>query len=310
MTELLHTLCALVDAGKVPHAILLHEEDGGGAVPLALKFLEHLFGEQEGGKISKLIHPDVHFVFPTVSSSKACLPAWRSLVLEHPRFRQEDLTAALGIEGKTAIIAVAEAKEILSTLSLSALEGGYRAVLMYLPEKMNADAANRLLKMVEEPPAMTQFVFVTHAPEKVLPTIVSRCQRYRVMPGAGGASDSANPEFAAILRALLDAAVARDLPALLSASDRVAALPSRENVAEFCRYASAQLRQLFLLQQGLAALQGPQAAQWASYAAALPKPFPRKALAAFDRALLLTGRNVNLKLVFTELAGSLYRYGQ
>ena len=143
--ELLHTLCALVDAGKVPHAILLHEEDGGGAVPLALQFLEHLFGEAPGGKISKLIHPDVHFVFPTVSSSKACLPVWRSLVLEHPHFRQEDLTAALGIEGKTAMIAVAEAKEILSTLSLSALEGGYRAVLMYLPEKMNAEAANRLL---------------------------------------------------------------------------------------------------------------------------------------------------------------------
>jgi DNA polymerase-3 subunit delta' len=309
MTELLHTLCALVDAGKVPHAILLHEEDGGGAVPLALKFLEHLFGEQEGGKISKLIHPDVQFVFPTVSSSKACLPAWRSLVLEHPRFRQEDLTAALGIEGKSALISVAEAKEILATLSLSALEGGWRAVLMYLPEKMNAEAANRLLKMVEEPPAMTQFVFVTHAPEKVLPTITSRCQRYRVMPEESGTDISANPEFAAILCAMFDAVVAKDLLALLGVSDRAAALPSRENVAEFCRYASAMLRQLFLQQQGLTALQGSQAAQMASYATALPKTFPRKALAAFDRALLLTGRNVNLKLVFTELAGSLYRNG-
>lgn len=304
--ELLHTLCALVDAGKVPHAILLHEEDGGGAVPLALQFLEYLFGEAPGGKISKLIHPDVHFVFPTVSSSKACLPAWRSLVLEHPHFRQEDLTVALGIEGKTAMIAVAEAKEILSTLSLSALEGGYRAVLMYLPEKMNAEAANRLLKMVEEPPAMTQFVFVTHAPEKVLTTIVSRCQRFRVAPD-GPETLSANPEFAAILRELLSAAAAKDLTALLSAADKAAALPSRENVAEFCRYASAMLRQLFLLQQGLTALQGPRAAELAAYATALPRTFPRKALAAFDRAMLLTGRNVHLKLVFTELAGSLYK---
>ncbi len=308
MSELLHTLCALVDAGKVPHAILLHEDDGGGAVPLALRFLEHLFGEAPGGKISKLIHPDVHFVFPTVSSSKACLPAWRSLVLEHPDFRQEDLTAALGIEGKTALIAVAEAKEILSTLALSALEGGYRAVLVYLPEKMNAEAANRLLKMVEEPPQMTQFVFVTHAPEKVLATITSRCQRYRVMP-EGTETVSANPEFAALLRGMLDAVVAKDLLALLSAADKASALPSRENVTEFCKYASAMLRQLFLQQQGLNALQGPQAAEMAPFASALPKTFPRKALAAFDRAMLLTARNVNLKLVFTELAGSLYNYG-
>lgn len=306
MSELLHTLCALVDTGKVPHAILLHEEDGGGAVTLALQFLEHLFGEAPGGKISKLIHPDVHFVFPTVSSSKACLPAWRSLVLEHPDFRQEDLTSALGIEGKTALIAVAEAKEILSTLSLSALEGGYRAVLVYLPEKMNAEAANRLLKMVEEPPAMTQFVFVTHAPEKLLPTIVSRCQRYRVMPD-GTENISANPVFAAILQEMLRAAAAKDLLALLSASDKAAALPSRENVAEFCKYASAMLRQLFLQQQGLSALQRPQAEEMAPFASALPKAFPRKALPAFDRAMLLTARNVNLKLIFTELAGSLYK---
>ena len=305
--ELLHTLCALVDAGTVPHAILLHEDDGGGAVPLALAFLEHLFGEAPGGKISKLIHPDVHFVFPTVSSSKACLPAWRSLVLEHPDFRQEELTAALGIEGKTALIAVAEAKELLSTLSLSALEGGYRAVLMYLPEKMNTEAANRLLKMVEEPPSMTQFVLVTHAPEKVLTTIVSRCQRYRVPPRGASSGVSANPEFAAILKAMLSAAASKDLMALLVAGDRAAALPSRENVTEFCKYASAMLRQLFLLQQGLTALQGPQAAELSSYASALPKAFPRKALAAFDRAMLLTGRNVHLKLVFTELAGSLYK---
>jgi len=227
-------------------------------------------------------------------------------VLENPHFRQEDLTSALGIEGKTALIAVAEAKEILSTLSLSALEGGYRAVLVYLPEKMNAEAANRLLKMVEEPPAMTQFVFVTHAPEKLLPTIVSRCQRYRVMPD-GTESVSANPAFASILQEMLRAAASKDLLALLSASDKAAALPSRENVAEFCKYASAMLRQLFLQQQGLSALQGPQAEEMAPFASALPKSFPRKALSAFDRAMLLTARNVNLKLIFTELAGSLYK---
>lgn len=308
----------MVDSGKVPHAIMLHEDDGGGGVSIALSFLQYLYcshrsaGDSCGQcpsctKIAKMVHPDVHFVFPTVSSSEACLSQWRSVVSSNPFFGEHDLMESLGIEKKSAIISVAEAQKILSTLSLSALEGGYRSVLIYLPEKMNREAGNRLLKMIEEPPELTQFVLVTHAPEMVLGTIASRCQRLRVAPAPGASAPAAASGFAPLLDSLFAALASRDLMAALDAGEKIAALPSRENVKAFCKFASGELRRLFIAQQGLTALAAPEAGVCAPYASSLRKTFPRMALAAFDRALLMTGRNVNLKIVFTELVDSLYQ---
>ena len=158
-------LTGMIESGKVPHAILFHEEDGGGAMPLALAFLEMLFDEHN--RIPKLIHPDVHFVFPTAAGSISLqyMDRFRPLMLENPLFTEAEMAEALGIEGKNSLIAVSEAKHLLDTLSLSALEGGYRAVVLYLPEKMNQETANRLLKLIEEPPLQTQFILITHAPE-------------------------------------------------------------------------------------------------------------------------------------------------
>ena len=186
-------LTGMVDEGRIPHAILFHEDDGGGAFPIALAFLQYLFcRERSGGdscgrcpscgKIGRLIHPDVHFVFPTAAGalSEQFLEPLRRLVAERPAFREAELTDALGLAGKVPMIAVAESRRLLEKLSLSALEGGWRAVVIYLPERMNAEAANRLLKIIEEPPAQTQFLLIAHQMERVLPTIASRCQRIRV----------------------------------------------------------------------------------------------------------------------------------
>ena len=152
----------MVDSGKVPHAIMFHEDDGGGGVPIALAFLQYLFCKDKAGgdscgacpscnKISKLIHPDVHFIYPVNTGASTDFAAqWRELVLSNPVFTENDLREALGIEGKNAMIKVDEAKTVLDILSLYALERGYRALVMYLPEKMNKEAANRLLKAVEE----------------------------------------------------------------------------------------------------------------------------------------------------------------
>lgn len=141
--------------------------------------------------MSKLIHPDVHFVFPVNKGPKASddkptsesyIKYWRELAVANPYFTEADLQKAIGIESKSGLIAVAEAKSIISKLSLTAVADGYKAVIFYLPEKMNQETANRLLKMVEEPPEKTVFIFITHSPEKVLQTIFSRCQSIRVMP--------------------------------------------------------------------------------------------------------------------------------
>lgn len=315
-SEVKKALAGMVDAGRVPHAILFHEDDGGGAFPLALAFLQYLFCKRRGaadacgecpscGKIAKLIHPDVHIVFPTVAPalSEQCMEPFRRLFADRPMFRESELTEALGMEGKIPMISVAESRRLLEKLSLSALEGGYRAVILYLPERMGTEAANRLLKMIEEPPAQTQFLLIAHQPERVLQTIASRCQRIRVQP-AGALAEPDFPE-ADLWDDLMSALLDRDLLLALEQAERIASLPSRESAKAFCIFASEQLRRIFLCQQGVA-LAGefsPQVRQWA---AKCRKTFPRQALGVLDRAQNLIGRNVNLKILFADMADRMY----
>lgn len=314
--HLVRVLTSMADSGRVPHALLFHEDDGGGATTLALAFLQYLFcRERTGGdscgacpscnKISKLIHPDVHFFFPTTSSSKACVQQWRQLVLSNPGFREDDLNTALGLQGKKSLINVQEAKEILSILSLSALEGGLKVIFIYLPEKMNTEASNRLLKILEEPPELTHFVLITHAPDKLLSTVLSRCLLLRVPPTAA-LQHPRSEEFDTLLSKLFSALADRNLPRTLKASEEMAALPSRDSVKTFCAYASYELRQMFLAQQNIGRLAPEEGGVGAGFAPKLKKTFPRMALTAFDRVLQLTERNVNQKIIFTELADTLF----
>lgn len=295
------TLRSMVDSGKVHHAIMLHEDDGGGAVSVALEFLRHLY--HDDNKVTKLIHPDVHFIFPVTSGnlSVSYSREWRELVLANPYFTENDLNEALGIEGKSANIAVAEAKSLLETMSLSALEGGYRSALIYLPEKMNSESANRLLKLIEEPPALTQFVMVTHSPEKVLKTISSRCQQIRVAPGVGKSKSVPFSEFSDLMNAL----AAGDIQSALEAGEAVASLPSRESFKAFCKFAGERLREVFLLQQGMNSLSSADA-EITAWASSFDRKFPQAALADFGRAMSLIERNVNQKILFTDLVNRLY----
>jgi DNA polymerase-3 subunit delta' len=314
--EVIRALVGMVDSGRVPHAILFHEEDGGGAFPLALAFLQYLYCRQRSGgdscgacpscgKITKLIHPDVHFVFPTAAGalSERYMEPLRRLVAANPCFREAELLEALGIEGKIPMIAVSEARRLLEKLSLSALESGYRSVVIYLPERMNAEAANRLLKMIEEPPLQTQFLLITHQAEKVLTTISSRCQRIRIQPeGRGAGAEFANAD---LLDELMSALLSKDLAEALDVAERIASLPSRESAKAFCVFAADRLRQVFLVQQGVS-LPGdisPEAREWAGRCR---KTFPRQALEVLDRAQTLIGRNVNLKILFADLADRMY----
>lgn len=315
--DVVRALVGMVDSGKVPHAIIFHEDDGGGAFPLCMAFLQYLYCEGRSGgdscgvcpscnRIGKLIHPDVHFIFPTAASavSEQYMGQFRALVSSNPRFTEAELTSALGIEGKNSLIAVSESRHLLDTLSLSALEGGYRSVVIYLPEKMNPEAANRLLKMIEEPPARTEFLLITHQAERVLPTIASRCQHIRVRPSGEGCSELnfSSPELFA---ELMDALLSKDLLSCLDISDRIAALPSRESAKAFCKFASDRLRLIFLASQGLTGAEaaGADILRWA---AAVPRSFPRRALAVFDRGYALTERNVNAKILFTDIVNRLF----
>lgn len=306
MSELLNTLCGMADTGRVPHAILLHEEDGGGGVALGMKFLEHLYGGNP--RVAKMIHPDIHFVFPLILSGDAVseqyAKEWRALVQENPGFSEGDLYDALGFEGKNTVISVKEANFLLGVLSRYSLEGGYTTVVIYLPEKMNSVAANKLLKILEEPPQQTLFLMVTHAPERLLPTILSRCQLFR-LESSGGAEVTLRYDDGGLLASLMDAVIARNLAAALEVGEQLAALPSRDSMRAFCRYAAEKMRRVFLVQQGLSSLAGDDA-EAATWAAACKKTFPRKALEALDKASALIGRNVNQKILFTDLVDRFY----
>ena len=322
-------LRSMVDAGRIPHAILFHEDDGGGAFPVVLSFLQYLYctdrkdGDSCGrcpscNKVGKLIHPDVHFVYPVttpkssaesaVSPSLPYIQKWRELLLANPSFHEEEFNEVLGMEQKSTVITVAEASSILSRLSLSAVEGGYRCVVMYLPEKMNLPTANKLLKMIEEPPENTLFLLVTHNPEKVLTTVFSRCLLMRIMPD--GRSAYVDPQFKEIFYDLMNALTERDLAAALETVDTIAALPSREKQKSFLKFAAEGLRNIFLCQQNLLPVVSFPPEEEEFYrrtAARCKRTFARNALSVMDRSLLLLERNVSQKILFTDAVCKLYR---
>lgn len=316
-TDVVDALHRMVESGHVPHAILFHQDDGAGAFPVALNFLEELYGGNP--RVRKLIHPDIHFVFPVAGSDKPVsqnfIGPFRELLQENPYFFENELYEAIGIEGKQSNISVNEARALLDKLSLSAVEGGYRTVVMYLPEKMNAQAANALLKMVEEPPQKTLFLLITQAPEKVLVTIASRCLHIRIQPLSMEADSIVHAREvagAAVLRDLfhdiLEAISARNLLQALETADAVADLKDREKQKSFCRLASEDLRRIFLVQKTpeLAVLPEGEGDWFRRMAGALKPTFPRKANDALQRALVLLERNVNQKILFTDLVSKLY----
>jgi len=136
--------------------------------------------------MDKLVHPDLHFVFPVINKSKTAgrstvsddeIATWRETVLEQQYFGFEEWLSAIDADNKQASIFVTESEQILSKLSLKSVEGGYKIMIIWHAEKMNQQCANSLLKLLEEPPAQTVFILTTDAPEQMLETILSRTQR-------------------------------------------------------------------------------------------------------------------------------------
>ena len=194
--EVKRQLCASVREGRIPHAQLFAGISGIGKLQLALAYAQYLncphrTEEDSCGtcptclQFEKLQHPDLHFVFPIVKTDSAdtCndfLEPWREIVLNKHYFDLEDWHKALGVETKQSMIYEKESGEILRKLSLKAYGDGYKVMIIWQPEKMNASSANKLLKILEEPPVQTVFLMVSEHPEQLLSTIQSRVQTIRV----------------------------------------------------------------------------------------------------------------------------------
>lgn len=288
-----------VAENRVSHALLFYGPEGSGKFAIALAFARYISCESRTeedacgvcpscAKYNKLIHPDLHFVFPVIKKksgtepvSDTYIPQWREMVLRSPWFSLTTWTEAMEVANEQALIPVAEAAEIVRKLSLKSFESDFKIMIIWLPEKMNAETANKLLKMIEEPPARTLFILVSEEDEKLLPTITSRCQHIRIpaiasedlsahLVKASGMDPVRAREIAAIangnmVRAmelareddnttvhlsrfttLMRTAWTRDIHALVNWSEETAAL-GRERQKSFLSYSLRMVRENFIL---------------------------------------------------------------
>lgn len=196
--EIKEQLIKSARTGIVPHARLFTEQGGAGAFPLALAYARYLnctnpTEEDACGKCpsclkyNELVHPDLHFVFPIISKKdkkkEVCddyLTEWRGFLKERPYFNMDSWLDYIEAGNSQALIYSKESDEILRKLSLKIYEATYRILLVWLPEKLHPTCANKLLKIIEEPPLNTVILMVSENPDLILGTILSRAQRLNV----------------------------------------------------------------------------------------------------------------------------------
>ncbi|WP_299223553.1 DNA polymerase III subunit delta' [uncultured Psychroserpens sp.] len=183
------------DFGRIPHAQLFVGPEGSGTLPMAIAYAQYVLcgnknSENTGGnescniKFTNLSHPDLHFAFPVATNDKVkshpvsshFMEEWRQLIKEQPYGNLFDWYRILGIDNKQGQIGVDEAQDIVKKLSLKSYEGGYKVMIIWIAEKMNTSTANKLLKLVEEPPNKTIFILIAEDEEQIINTIRSRCQ--------------------------------------------------------------------------------------------------------------------------------------
>ena len=183
------------EAGRIPHAQLFVGPEGSGTLPMAIAYAQYLLCGNVGGenagentacnlKFEHFSHPDLHFVFPVATTdgikshpvSDHFMVEWRQFLSESPYGSLFDWLRNLGIQNKQGLISVDEATDINKKLALKAYEGGYKVMIIWMADKMNGPSANKLLKLLEEPPAKTVFILITENIGDLLQTIVSRCQ--------------------------------------------------------------------------------------------------------------------------------------
>ena len=195
----------MVREDRLPHALMLCGPMGAGKMALAIAFGCYLLSKRsenseysecseyseyseysEHPMLKKLEHPDLHFTYPTIklpSMSTDHKPVsddfakeWHELIMDGPYFTMEQWMQAMGGENQQAIITAGESDDLLRKLSLKSSQGGYKVSIIWLPERMNIECANKLLKLIEEPPQQTVFIMVCEEPDKLLETIRSRVQ--------------------------------------------------------------------------------------------------------------------------------------
>lgn len=199
---------------RIPHAMLICGPAGCGKMAVALAFASHLLGDSP--LLHHWNHPDLHFTYPTIKGksmgsehqpvSDDYAVQWRQMLADGPYFTMEQWMGAMGADNQQAVITGAESDQIARELNLKPSQGGYKVCLVWLPERMNLTSANKLLKVLEEPPQHTVFVMVSEEPDKLIETIRSRTQCFAMRR-----IDTADIEAALVERRGLDPSMAHGI---------------------------------------------------------------------------------------------------
>ena len=291
-------LRSAVAEGRVPHAQLICGGEGTGKLAVAIAYARYLCcthrnGEDACGecpsckKFDKLVHPDLHFAFP-IYKKESTKPAysddfidkWRQAITDNPYLNLNQWMSHIGTENQQGLIYASQSEEIIRQLTLKSSEGNYKVMIIWMAEKMNGECSNKLLKMIEEPPAQTVFLLIAENPDLLLPTIQSRVQRLPLRPveeeviaralcDRYGLSDSdarqiahasagnwlqavetihlgsRSKEYIELFMALMRRSYARDLKGMRQWADTVAGM-GREPQKNFLIYCQRMIRESFI----------------------------------------------------------------
>ena len=347
-----------VQDNRISHAQLFLGPEGSGNLALAIAYAQYISCENRTPedscgtcpsclKYAKLIHPDLHFVYPVATTksitkepvSDDFIKEWREILLQNPYIRPTQWYEYIGVENKQGLINKFESSEIVRKLSLKTFEAEYKVMIIWMPEKMNIVAANKLLKILEEPPAKTVFILAAESSSLMLQTILSRCQLVKInklkteelLTGlvekyqleekeatsitrvANGnvlvalesmqtqSEDSTNfNHFVQIMRL----SYARSIPEIVDWVDTIAAL-GREKQKSFLNYALRLTRENFMLNQKqdeLTFLKDDELGFSQKFSAFINRENVFQISAEFEKACRDIERNAYGKIVFLDLA--------
>ena len=349
-------LLRMVGEERVPHAIMLCGPAGCGKLALALAMATRLLQPEQGqsaanveAMLKTFQHPDLHFTYPTIklkSMSAEHQPVsadfaveWRQTLMKSPYFSFEEWMNAMGGENQQAIITGAESDELARQLNMKSSQGGFKVSIIWLPERMNLTSANKLLKLLEEPPQRTVFIMLCEEPDKLLDTIRSRTQRidvkriadndieqalvqyrgiepeqaHRIARTAGGSwlkalealnTGNENRTFLDMFILLMRLAYSRNLKELKKWSEQVSAF-GREKQRRMLAYFIRQVRENFMFNFQISEL---------NYQTQEEEDFSKKFARFINEANVMDmvellekarrdiGQNANAKIVFYEMA--------
>ena len=349
-------LLQLVEEQRLPHALMLCGPTGAGKMALAMAFAAYLLkanskmpAANTEAMLAKWEHPDLHFTYPTIKLSSMSADhkpvsddfahQWHEMVMEGPYFTMNEWLEMMGGENQQAIITAGESDALTHKLSLKSSQGGYKVSLIWLPERMNIECANKILKLLEEPPQQTVFLLVCEEPDKLLETIRSRVQRVdvkriadedirqalierrglneetaqRVTRMANGSwlkalellsTDSENELFLDMFQTLMRLAYQRRVKDLKTWSERIAAM-GRERQKRFLEYFLRLIRENFVYN-----FQEPDLCYMSQREEEFAQNFARFINEAnvipiselVNKAIRDIGQNANAKIVFFDMA--------